>query len=286
MCHNVSVGRFKRSWELGKLSWSVLRSDHTLSLFPVYSALVTTAVFAVFAVLVALVGFTGSGETASISAVGIVIVIVGYIVAAFVMTYFQAALVLGANDVLEGRNATVKNSLHLANSNLGKLLPWAVVQGTVSFIIAAIEEKASFVGRIVVGLIGAAWSVVTFLTIPIIVFEKLGPWSALKRSGTLLKSTWGENIIAQGGLGVLGLVASLPGIILIVLGVLSNTLVIAIPLCIIGGLILIVASVVVSAMTGIYRTALYRYAVDGRTPTAFASIDMAAAFGPRKSRSR
>jgi len=61
-------------------------------------------------------------------------------------------------------------------------------------------------------------------------------------------------------------------------------LVIAIPLCIIGGLILIVASVVVSSMSGIYRTALYRYAVDGRTPTAFASIDMAAAFGPRKSR--
>lgn len=242
-------------------------------------------VFAIFVGLVASVGFTGSGKSASISAVGIVIVIVGYIVAAFVMTYFQAALVLGANDVLEGRNATVKNSLHLANSNLGKLLPWAVVQGTVSFVIAAIEEKAGFVGQIVVSLIGAAWSVVTFLTIPIIVFEKLGPWSALKRSGTLLKSTWGENIMAQGGLGLVGLVASLPGIILIVLGVLSNTLVIAIPLCIIGGLILIVASVVVSSMSGIYRTALYRYAVDGRTPTAFASIDMAAAFGPRKSRS-
>jgi hypothetical protein len=44
----------------------------------------------------------------------------------------------------------------------------------------------------------------------------------------------------------------------------------------------IVASIIVSALSGIYRTALYRYAVDGQVPGAFADADMEHAFGPRK----
>ena len=39
---------------------------------------------------------------------------------------------------------------------------------------------------IIAGLLGAAWSVLTFLTVPIIVFEDVGPVNALKRSGSLL----------------------------------------------------------------------------------------------------
>ncbi len=276
------MSRIKRSWELGKLSWSVLRSDRTLAIFPIYSAVTSIIVLAGFGVLVALVGLQDSGKSESISPLGIVFVILAYIAVAFVATYFQAALVLGANDVLEGRNATIKTSLHAANSNLSRLLPWAIVQGTVSIIISSIEERAGFVGQIVAGLVGAAWRVATFLTIPIIVFEDLSPWPALKRSGSLLKSTWGENIIAQGGLGLIGLLAALPGIALIVIGVATGSAVVAVTLSAIGILILVVAMVVVSAMSGIYRTALYRYAIDGRTPTAFATINMAAAFGPRK----
>ena len=50
----------------------------------------------------------------------------------------------------------------------------------------------------------------TFLTVPIIVFEDVGPINALKRSGHLLKQTWGENLMAQIGLGLIGLLAFLP----------------------------------------------------------------------------
>ena len=46
--------------------------------------------------------------------------------------------------------------------------------------------------------------------------EDLGPDHALKRSGTLFKQTWGENIVAQLGFGLLGFVALLPGLLLIV----------------------------------------------------------------------
>jgi hypothetical protein len=45
---------------------------------------------------------------------------------------------------------------------------------------------------------------------------------------------------------------------------------------------LAVAASVLGALSGIYRTALYRYAVDGQVPEAFASTDMEHAFGQRK----
>ena len=54
------------------------------------------------------------------------------------------------------------------------LLPWAIVSATVSLVLRAIEERAGIVGRIVVGLVGLAWSLVTFLVLPILVVERLG----------------------------------------------------------------------------------------------------------------
>jgi hypothetical protein len=169
---------------------------------------------------------------------------------------------------------------------LHRILPWALVSATVSIIIEAIEERFGFLGRIIAGLIGAAWNVVTFLTVPIIVFEDVGPVTALKRSGHLLKQTWGENLMAQIGLGLIGLIAFLPGIIVIALGVMAGDMLVTIPLIAVAAVYLAVAASIVSALSGIYRTALYRFAVDGQVPPAFASTDMEHAFGKRKGLAR
>jgi len=274
--------RIRNSWELGKISWSVLRSDRTLAWFPVLSAVVSLLVIAVFAGLVATTGVDTTEGKESLEAIGWVFVVVGYIALAFVATYFLAALVHGANERLEGRDVSLSGSLGAANSKLHRILPWAIVQGTVSVIISAIEERAGFVGQIIVRLIGAAWAIVTFLTIPIIMMEDLGPWNALKRSGTLLKQTWGENLVAQAGFGLFAMLASIPGIALIALGVATNEVVALVGLGTIGVIWILVVSVVISAMSGIYRIALYRFAVDGKAPGAFASSDLGGAFGQRK----
>jgi hypothetical protein len=250
----------------------------------VISALVTLVVVVVFGALVGLTGIDDANGQESLQAIGYVFVVVGYIVLAFVTTYFTGALVAGANDVLDGRPATLRDSFAAANAKLHRLAPWAIVQATVSVIIQAIEDRLGPFGQIIAGLLGAAWAVVTFLTIPIIMLEDLGPWSALKRSGTLLKQTWGENIVAQVGFGLLGFLAALPGIAIIAIGVATGSVAAAIGIGIVGAIWLAIVAVVISAMSGIYRTALYRYAVDGKTPAAFASVDIAHAFGPRKDR--
>ena len=278
--------RMQRSWALAKASWAVLKSEKGLVWLPVLSFLASVAVAAVFglAIWATLGKDTGVGgqDEYSANVATYVLGVCTYIGIAFAQTYFLAALCAGANERLQGRDTTIGNALAVANSRLHRILPWALVSATVSVIIQAIEERFGILGQIIAGLIGAAWNVVTFLTIPIIVFEDLGPVNALKRSGTLLKKTWGENLMAQIGLGVIGLIAFIPGIIVIALGVASGVGAVTVLAVAIGAIYLAVAASVVAALSGIYRTALYRYAVDGQVPPAFASTDMEHAFGARK----
>jgi hypothetical protein len=275
------MGRVQRSWYLGKLSWRVLRSDRTLAVFPVITAVSALVVIVAFGALIALTGIDDSGNETSLAPFGWVLTVLMYLAAGIVVTFFQAALVLGANARLDGRDATVGGAIAGARRQLPAIAGWAILSTTVSVILQAIEERAGFLGDIIAGLFGAAWRIVTFLAIPVVALEAKGPFASLKRSGTLLKATWGENLGAQLGFGLLGFVASLPGILLLGLGILSGEWAIGIPVGAVGVLWILGVSVVVSAMTGIYKTALYRYAVDGRAPAGFAESDLAEAFAPR-----
>ena len=62
----------------------------------------------------------------------------------------------------------------------------------------------------------------------------------------------------------------------------SGTAVVAVPLIAVAVVLLLLATVIVNALSGIYRTALYRYAVDGQVPAAFAGADIEHSFGPRR----
>lgn len=278
--------RMQRSWALAKSSWAVLKSERGLLWLPVLSFIGSVIVVGIFALAVwATLGKDTGAQGDTEYSANVVTYVLGfctYVGVALVQTFFLAALCAGANERLQGRDTTLGTALGVAQSRLHRILPWALVSATVSIIIDAVEERFGFLGRIIAGLIGAAWNVVTFLTVPIIVFEDVGPVTALKRSGQLLKQTWGENLMAQIGLGVVGLIVFLPGILVIALGVMAGDVLVTIPLIAIAAMYLAIAASIVSALSGIYRTALYRFAVDGQVPPAFASTDMEHAFGARK----
>jgi hypothetical protein len=271
--------RIRTSWELAKISWSVLRSEKSLAWFPVLSAIAGLIVVGAVAGLVAATG-TSNG---SLQAIGYVFVAVGYIALAFVTTYFLGALVHGANEALNGNRPEFGECFAAANERLHRILPWAVVQASVSIVIQALENQR-LIGQIVASLIGGAWAVLTFLTVPIIMLEDLGPINALKRSATLLKQTWGENLSAQLGFGLFGFVAAIPALIVIAAGAATSSSAAVVLTVAIGVAWLVVVSVVISALSGIFRMALYRFAVDGTTPPAFAGIDLEHALGPRQNR--
>jgi Family of unknown function (DUF6159) len=274
--------RIRNSWELAKVSWSVLRSDKSLAVFPFLSALAGLAVVGVVAGLIAATG-VNSSNGGSLKGIGYVFIAAGYIASAFVTTYFLGALVHGANEALEGRHAELGECFGAANSRLHRILPWALVQATVSIVIQALENQR-LIGQIVASLIGTAWAVLTFLTVPIIMLEDLGPIVAVKRSGQLLRQSWGENLTAQVGFGIFGFVALLPAALLVAIGAATGSLVVVVALATVAVAWAVVAILAISALGGIYRTALYRFAVDGVAPPAFAGADLQHALGPRQNR--
>jgi hypothetical protein len=274
------MNRFQTSWEIAKRSWAVLKSDKTLAWFPVLAALGCLAVVAVFGGLVAVAGIDDSANGDALQPIGWVFIAFAYLGVAFVQTYFLAGLVAGADTRLHGQDSTVRGALAIANTKLHRLLPWAIVSATVTMILNQLERQG-IIGQIVGSLVGLAWNLVTFLTVPILVIEDLGVGAALKRSKDLFKRTWGENVIGQGGLGLVGLVLMLPAVLLVAAGVALGTA----GLIVLGGIALvwaIVISVVLSALSGIYRTALYRYAATGEVPGDFSGIDFQAQFRPRR----
>jgi hypothetical protein len=276
------MGRLENSWEIAKRSWAVLRSDKSLAWFPVLSFLGSVAVVAVVGGLIALAGIDDSSSGESLAPFGWVLVVVAYVGLAIVQTYFLAALVAGADERLRGGHSTVSGALQVANSRLHRLLPWALVSATVS-IILSILERYGIVGRIVASLVGLAWNLVTFLTIPILVIEDVAVGHAFTRSKDLFKKTWGENAVGQAGLGVLGFIAVLPAVALIAIGGALGTA----GLVLFGGIglaWLVVAATVLAALNGIYRTALYRFATTGEVPPDFAGSDFQGAFRPKQER--
>ncbi len=276
------MGKLQNSWALAKSSWSVLRQDKQLAVFPVLTFLGSVVVGGLFFGLVLITRTTDAAGDKALGPIGYVLIALAYLGLAFVQTYFLAALVAGANERLNGGDPTIGSALAAANRRLHVILAWSLIQATVGLVLQAIRERLGFVGVLIAGALGAAWEILTFLTVPIIVMEGVGPINALKRSGSLFKRTWGENLVGQAGLGVVGLLATLPGVIVIGLGVLTGTTPVIVAAIVIGGVYLCVAAAIINALSGIYRTALYRFATQGQAPAGFDQQIMVDAFRPKK----
>jgi hypothetical protein len=267
---------FKRSLQLFKATWGVLRVDKSLALFPVLSALATLVVIASFALPVWASRSTDAAGHTSVSVPGWVLIAIGYLVLSYITIFFNAGLVVAANERLTGTGpGTLASGFRGAAAKAGAIAPWAVVSATVSVVLRQLEQRAGLVGRLVIGLVGIAWALVTYLVVPILVLEGVGTVDAVKRSASMFKRTWGENMVGNLGLGLVTFLAMLVGFALIGGGA-------AAPLVLIGVVWVAVVIAGSAALGGIFRVALYRYAADGVTPVAFGDIDLAQAFRPRR----
>ena len=256
----------RRSIELMKQSWSVLKHDRELIWLPVISALVAGIVAAIVLIPVGLSqdwdAVSGTGESASQQVGGgVYLAIAGLTLAlAFISIFFRAALVSGAHERMMGGDPTVRSAIAGALERLPKLFGWAVITTIVGSILRAMEQRAGLLGRIVVNLVGMAWAVTTFLVIPVIVIENSGAVDSTKRSVALFRHTWGENLSAQVGFGLIGFLAFIPIVILAAIGATIGTLLgfVLIAVAVVAGIALIT---VLSALGAIFQTALYHYAV-------------------------
>jgi hypothetical protein len=273
------MGRISRTFELAKASWAVLKQDKELVALPVLSLLATLAVAATFLIPIISGGDAGALEDAGTGEY--VLMGIAYVVLAFITIFFNAALVHAANERMEGGDPTLGSALAGAMSRVHRILPWAIVSATVSIILQAIEERAGALGRIISGIAGLAWSLVTFLVLPVLVIEDVGVVEGVKRSGSMFKRTWGENVAAQVGFGLLGLLAALPAVLLVFAGFAMGE-VAGVAMVVLAVAWILLVTMVISALSGIFQTALYRYA-NGKSAGAFGADELEQAFAAKRS---
>ena len=280
--------KFSRSWELVKASATVLSQDKELLVFPAVSAVSAFIVAACFVLpMIGLVGFDGLDRVAAGEAgVGVYLwAFTFYLVQYFVMFFFNAALVGAAMIRLEGGDPTVADGFRIALGKIGPILGYAAIAATVGMILRAIQQRAGFIGKWVAGLLGVAWTVATYMVVPILVTRNVGPIDALKESAGMLRQTWGENVIGQGGLG---LVFGLIHVLLIVTGIAlfigavatkSVALMTIAGVGIVGAVILV--ALVQTALSGIYAAVLYRHASGQQSVAGFDQRLLQSAFAPK-----
>lgn len=267
------MNRISRSWALAKASFEVLMKDKELMIFPIISALAMLVVSAVFFVPTLLTNLVDSIFDTGIPFFGYVVLFLFYLVQYTVVYFFSTALVGAALIRLRGGDPTVKDGFNVALKRFPQILGWSALSATVGLILNMLsdssEKKGKGIGQIISSILGAAWNVVTFLVVPIVAAEGLGPIEALKRSWELLKRSWGEQISGTISIGlVFGIFGFLGSVVLIGLGVwLSVSMDSFVPGIIFGvlfvGFILLV-SLLSSTLNGIFTAAVYAYAAEGQ----------------------
>lgn len=291
------MGKFARAWELTKQSGRVLLSDKQLLILPILSSIACILVLATFAVPMILMvdwsAITNSSGTeefvARMGPLQYVLLFLFYFANFFVITFFNTALVGCAIRKFKGESASLGDGLRLAASRLPQIAAWALVAATIGIILKAIEERAGFIGKIVLNLIGMAWAIATFFVVPVLVVEKVGPFTAIKRSVEILKKTWGEALIANLGLGAVFGILTILGIL--ILGGGGVALAIAMssfwPAAICGALLIVFlvgVALVSETLKGIILAATYQYAATGSVPSGFDQDLLSQAFKQKKAK--
>jgi len=266
------MGRIGRGWKLAKMSLRVIRKDKEILIFPLLSGLTTLLILASFFVGAFFTwGFDGLTSSAN-QWVFYVFFAVFYFVTFFISIFFNAAVIGCATIRLNGGDPTVADGFRIAGQNIKQIILWAIFAATVGLILRAIQERVGFIGKMLVGALGAAFTIATYFVIPVFIYEKLGPWASLKRSVSILKNTWGEALVGNLGLGAIFVLLGLAGLIPIIIGLLIMTvwsIVIGIVIAIVYWLVL---GLVASAAQSVLVAALYRYATTGKVSEEFEGL--------------
>jgi hypothetical protein len=274
------MSRFRRGWALTKKSWGLLRENRELVRFPLYGAAATI----VCAVIVVGPGLylIDDGKVA----LGGPLAVIGFYLLALIGFYFSVGLAAAADMIFRGHQATVGDGLAVARSRFSQIAGWAAISTVVGLILSALENQGA-IGQVVSRLLAVGWSLITFLAAPVIALEGTGPIETLKRSASLFKSRWGQQVtgnIAIGG--AVFLFGILPSAALIGVGVLiwASASFAGALLVVLGVIGFAIAMLISSALSGIFGVALYRYALDGEAVGGFTPAEFESAVKPRHGR--
>lgn len=274
--------KFRRGWNLSKKSWTLLREHRDLLRFPLYGAVATT----LCAVIVVGPGLYLIDDGKEL--IGGPLAVIGFYLLALVGFYFSVGLAATADMIFHGREASVADGLAVSRSRFPQIASWAAVSTVVGLALSALENQGT-AGQIVGRLLAVGWSLITFLAAPVVAFEGTGPFATIKRSGSLFKSRWGEQVTGNLAIGgAVFLLVMLPSMLVIAAGVLvwASASFAGALLVVVGVIGFAIGMLLSSALSGIFGVALYRYALDGEAVGGFTPAEFDSAVKPKRGRGR
>lgn len=273
------MGKMQASWEIIKRSLDVLKMDKELLWIPVLSFATIMILLAAVAYIAFVFGFDRDFEKAiqymkvehhvnRAAFYGTLLIV--YVISFFIQYYYESAIYIIVSARFQGMDKTLGDGFAGANNNVGKIFSWSVISATIGMILNLISEKSEWLGKIVISLVGAAWNIATFFSLPALVIGQKGVKDSFKESIEIMKKTWGETIIVNFGVGS---VMSLVFILLILIGVLVMVMVpaILIPVAVVLAIAIILLAILSSLLSAIFKLALYEYARSGSLPAGFSS---------------
>ncbi|MFN7151264.1 MAG: DUF6159 family protein [Microthrixaceae bacterium] len=204
--------------------------------------------------------------------VGVVLAVLGVIAGLTAANIQLAGLVKATDDVLHGRELDEQAARAAAHSRRGTLAQWSAISVAVGALVGMVRGDGNsgivttLVRSLLAGMVAAIWAVVTTLVMPVIVLENVGAVAAIKRSSSLIRSTWGEAVFGSVRIGArFGLIFTLPGMVLLIGGIVAG-MAVGGPAMAVGGVLAVagVALIVIGAVKAatcrnVFGVALYRW---------------------------
>lgn len=289
-------GRIRKGWELTKSSWKVLKLDKELTAVPIIGGIVSLIALIPFLALGTYMasadnrpGFTFGGDNPVLR---LTLMFGLYLVLGFVANFFSAVIAHAALSRFRGADPTIKGSIKAAWKRADSIFTFSLLSTTVGLALRSVEQRVPLAGKIAVWLFSAAWSVANVFTIPVIVTSDshVGPFKAVRGSVQTFKRVWGESIVADFGIALIGVLtilaygatsALIMGL-LAVAGILNTGAALALGGVAILGLLGV--ALVLNVLSSIVRAAVYHYAVTGESPETFNKELLQAAMTPKKAR--
>jgi hypothetical protein len=278
--------RIANGWAITKESYQVLKTTPNLAFFPIISGIACIIATISFMLPLVLTQHL-QDHRPEFGVAHYVVMFLFYFVTSFIVIFFNSALVSCAYDALNGKTTSYKEGLQNATRHTGAILVWSLISATIGTVLRMISERAGLVGRLIISLLGAAWSIVTYFVIPIMILENGAPVPAVKRSFAMIKTSWGERIVGGVTIGLIFGLLSLLGIIPIVVAIIAaanGAWLLSIPLIALALFYFLGLSVISATLSGIFNTAVYIFASTGRIPDGFSEEFVRMAFVQKQNR--
>ena len=263
------MNRIKRGFRITKLGIHVVKADPELMVYLLFSGIMSVLSFGVVLTFTGGLGFVIGNDEGFEGGVAVG-TFISYFIVSVITVFWNAAIIASAYErMTTGRNPSFSYGIKQAMKCFPQILIWGLISGTVGVIISFFEAMAdsdnivvAIIGRIISIMISVAWWMTTFFVVPMIVLEKNGVFESMGKSPELFERTWGENIVASAGTGIINFI------------VILTIIVVCLPLFIFGEIgaalafILIVIGIAISSLfftacDAVNKASMYYYAKTG-----------------------